>query len=129
MGLTQYSSSKSVISVSLSLTPMSLLRWIFPVLILSLIMTSGCTDDIVPGEGSLLFSEDTVIFDTVFTTIGSVTKQFKVYNPSSDEVTISSIALARGQQSKYRINVDGVPGIYSRMSPYRATIPCSFSWM
>jgi hypothetical protein len=90
---------------------MSLLRWIFPVLILSLIMTSGCTDDIVPGEGSLLFSEDTVIFDTVFTTIGSVTKQFKVYNPSSSEVTISSIALARGQQSKYRINVDGVPGI------------------
>jgi len=91
---------------------MSLLRYILPfVLALPLFLSSGCTDDIISGEGALIFSEDTVIFDTVFTTIGSVTRQFKVYNPSSSEVTISSIVLAGGQQSKYRINVDGVPGI------------------
>lgn len=90
---------------------MSMLRWLLPLfIIIPLMFTAGCTDDLVPGEAVLTFSEDTVIFDTVFTTIGSVTRQFKVYNPSSSDVTISSIVLAGGQQSKYRINVDGVPG-------------------
>jgi hypothetical protein len=90
---------------------MSILRWLLPLsLIVPLLLSSGCSDDLLPGEGVLTFSEDTVIFDTVFTTIGSVTRQFKVYNPSSSDVTISSIVLAGGQQSKYRINVDGVPG-------------------
>ncbi len=90
---------------------MSILRWLLPLsLIVPLLLSTGCSDDLIPGEGVLTFSEDTVIFDTVFTTIGSVTRQFKVYNPSSSDVTISSIILAGGQQSKYRINVDGVPG-------------------
>jgi hypothetical protein len=90
---------------------MSPLRWLLPLFILPFAILTGCQDDLVPGQGSLDFSEDTVIFDTVFTTIGSITRQFKVYNPSSDEVTISSIYLAGGQQSKYRLNVDGTPGI------------------
>lgn len=95
----------------LTLTPMHLLRWLVPLCFaLPLLLTSSCSDDLLPGEGVLTFSEDTVIFDTVFTTIGSVTRQFKVYNPGSTDVTISSIILAGGQQSKYRINVDGVPG-------------------
>jgi hypothetical protein len=90
---------------------MSMLRWLLPLsIIIPLLFSTGCTDDLVPGEAVLTFSEDTVIFDTVFTTIGSVTRQFKVYNPNSADVTISSITLAGGQQSKYRINVDGVPG-------------------
>lgn len=92
--------------------PMSFLRWLLPVsLALSLFASSGCGDDLMSGEGSLTFSRDTVIFDTVFTTIGSVTRQFKVYNPGNRDVTINSIVLAGGQQSKYRINVDGDPGL------------------
>ncbi|MCF8258409.1 MAG: right-handed parallel beta-helix repeat-containing protein [Flavobacteriales bacterium] len=90
---------------------MSILRWLLPLsVIISLLISTGCADDLMPGEAALTFSEDTVIFDTVFTTIGSVTRQFKVYNPNSADVTISSVMLAGGQQSKYRINVDGVPG-------------------
>ena len=58
--------------------------------------------------GSLNFSNDSVSFDTVFTTIGSTTKQLKVYNPSSKPVKISSITLGRGSASNYRINIDGV---------------------
>jgi hypothetical protein len=82
----------------------------WPILGLLYLLSNGCADDVLPGSGSLTFSRDTVIFDTVFTTIGSVTRQFKVYNPQRDEVTISSIVLMGGQQSKYRLNVNGDPG-------------------
>ena len=59
----------------------------------------------------LEFSEDTVIFDTVFTTLGSTTKRLLVYNPSDKKINISSIYLAEGSASKFRLNVDGTPGI------------------
>lgn len=90
---------------------MKFLYWTAPLILLIAIFNSGCKKDVLNSDGALTFSEDTVLFDTVFTTIGSATRQFKIYNPSSNEVNISSIMLAGGNQSKYRINVDGVPGI------------------
>lgn len=90
---------------------MKTLGWTLPLLILIALLNNGCKKDAINGEGALEFSADTVLFDTVFTTVGSATRQFKIYNPSSHEVTISSIMLAGGQQSKYRVNLDGVPGI------------------
>ena len=89
---------------------MRILRWTLPFIVLIGLFNTGCKKDVLNGDGALTFSLDTVIFDTVFTTIGSITKQFKIYNPSNNEVNISSIILAGGQQSKYRLNVDGVPG-------------------
>jgi hypothetical protein len=56
----------------------------------------------------LKFSTDTVMFDTVFTTIGSSTRYFKVYNRNKQDLKISSIQLAGGNSSYYRMNVDGV---------------------
>ena len=90
---------------------MKSLAWSLPFLLLLASLTNGCKKDVLNTNGVLTFSEDTVLFDTVFTTIGSATRQFKIYNSSNDEVNISSIMLAGGSQSKYRMNVDGVPGI------------------
>ncbi|MCF8463640.1 MAG: hypothetical protein K9G41_02270 [Flavobacteriales bacterium] len=90
---------------------MKILSWATPVLIIVALLSSSCKKDILNTDGALTFSVDTVLFDTVFTTIGSATRQFKIYNPSSDEINISSIMLAGGQQSKYRMNVDGIAGI------------------
>jgi len=59
----------------------------------------------------LKFSVDTVYFDTVFTQIGTVTKRFTVQNPYQDYIRISTIQLAGGENSVFRINVDGLPGI------------------
>jgi hypothetical protein len=53
------------------------------------------------------FSADTVMFDTVFTTIGSITKQLMVYNRNSDWLRIDEISLARGN-SGFRLNIDGI---------------------
>ncbi|MCX6233580.1 MAG: hypothetical protein NT175_02505 [Bacteroidetes bacterium] len=56
----------------------------------------------------LEFSNDTVIFDTVFTTIGSSTQVLQVYNRNENKVRISSIRLA-GNNSLYDLNIDGIP--------------------
>ncbi|MCG8318911.1 MAG: right-handed parallel beta-helix repeat-containing protein [Cytophagales bacterium] len=58
----------------------------------------------------LVFSTDTVIFDTIFTQIGSITKRLIVGNPNENAVSIGSIALAGGSNSPYTILVDGVAG-------------------
>lgn len=56
------------------------------------------------------FSADTVVFDTVFTTIGSTTKKLKIYNNSNRNLRIDEIELMGGSDSPFRINVDGLSG-------------------
>ncbi len=58
----------------------------------------------------LSFSKDTLLFDTVFTTVGSMTKMLKIYNRSNQTITIESVILAGGPKSPFKINVDGVKG-------------------
>ncbi|MDK2978657.1 MAG: hypothetical protein PWP52_1371 [Bacteroidales bacterium] len=58
----------------------------------------------------LEFSQDTIMFDTIFTTIGTSTKYLTVKNPYAKTVRISSIYLAGGNNSPYRINIDGFSG-------------------
>lgn len=64
------------------------------------------TDD--PGA-RLTLTEDTIFFDTVFTTVGSVTKRFVVRNENDGAVHVD-VALEGGSPSPYRINVDGASG-------------------
>lgn len=77
--------------------------------LLSWMIVVSCEKERYPvtGDAKLAFSTDTVMFDTIFTTFGSTTQAFKVINPSANEVEISSIALAGGDQSFYRLNIDG----------------------
>ena len=55
----------------------------------------------------LAFSADTILFDTVFTSLGSATHQLRIYNQNSDDLKISSIRLGRGDASPFRFNLDG----------------------
>ena len=72
---------------------------------------TSCFDDNFPYEdnGELQFSMDTLTFDTVFSTIGSATRSFKVYNASTEPIEISRVTLGGGNTSNFRLNVDGVP--------------------
>lgn len=82
---------------------------LFVVLIASL--TSCRSDfDFETSSGGLEFSKDTVYLDTVFTNIGSSTYTLKVYNKSNKNISIPSIRLNKGESSKYRLMVDGIPG-------------------
>jgi len=58
------------------------------------------------SNAKLSFSTDTVLFDTVFTTIGSITKSFKIYNHNSNAIK-TDVKLASGSSSYYRLNIDG----------------------
>jgi len=62
------------------------------------------------GNTRLILSADTVSFDTVFTTTGSVTQQVKLINPDNQSIPISSISLMGGTGSPFIINIDGTPG-------------------
>jgi hypothetical protein len=61
-------------------------------------------------DASIRFSMDTLYFDTVFTELTTITKSFTIHNPHKDYVKISRIRLAKGENSVFRINLDGVPG-------------------
>ena len=77
-------------------------------LLLSGVMFLSCQHDerITDSPSARLeFSTDTVKFDTIFTTIGSTTRFFMVYNPNKEAVrTTVSIA----DNGYYRLNIDGV---------------------
>lgn len=84
---------------------------LFPAVIF---IVSACLkeDPISSDPGLRLeFSKDTVMFDTVFTSLGSITKPLMVYNNSSKRISIASISLSRGASSFFRMNVDGIPGL------------------
>ena len=77
-----------------------------------LMVWSSCRKDFeyTPNPGNLEFSKDTVFLDTVFSNISSSTYTLKVYNPNRDAIEIPTIRLKQGQNSFYRLNVDGVAG-------------------
>ncbi len=55
----------------------------------------------------LSFSEDSIRLDTVFSRVPTATKTFWAYNRSGDGIRCQSIRLEKGNQTGYRVNVDG----------------------
>ncbi|HEX8461537.1 MAG TPA: hypothetical protein VF623_08910, partial [Segetibacter sp.] len=65
----------------------------------------------IESPGAVLsFSADTLHFDTVFTSTGSVTQSFKIFNQNDSKLRLSDIRLGGGSASAFKINVDGVSG-------------------
>jgi len=79
--------------------------------IILIMSQSACRKDVLDTNpaSKLSFSVDTVYFDTVFVTLGSVTQRFKIYNNSKDKIKISRIKLEGGSSSPFRLNIDGFP--------------------
>lgn len=71
---------------------------------------AGCKKSLNFSKENLLFSADTVLFDTVFTTIGSTTKRLKIYNPSKSTLKVDEVELMGGANSPFRLNFDGIKG-------------------
>ena len=83
---------------------------VLPLLIFSIFV--GCSDDhfTTNPNDRLTFSADTVRFDTVFSTVSSSTKRLMLYNKNSKAINIDLIQLKNGDDSGFRINVDGMRG-------------------
>lgn len=84
---------------------------VFIGLVFSSIYFSSCKKDkLLTTGGSLSFSTDTLKFDTVFTTLGSATRQIKLYNLENSPIKISNIKIQNGLASPFRLNADGIDG-------------------
>jgi len=89
-------------------------RNIILISLVALVLSISCQPErsfIEDSDAKLGFSLDTVFFDTVFTTIGTATKYFRIKNPHKHFLKIDKITLAGGNSSVFRINVDGEPGV------------------
>ena len=86
--------------------------------LLIILSLSSCRKDLETSSDpslQLSFSNDTVFFDTVFTTIGTTTKRLKIYNRAKNAVNISKIDLVEQTAfASYRLNVDGIAGNHLR---------------
>ncbi len=79
------------------------------IVVLMLFLSGSCQkeNESVSGGRALLFSADIIAFDTLFNAIGSPTKNLRVYNSTNNRLVISSIKLAGGESSGFRLNVNG----------------------
>lgn len=59
------------------------------------------------SDSVLRFSSPVITFDTVFTAIGSATKNLRVSNQTNGNIVISSIKLAGGNESGFKLNING----------------------
>ena len=70
-------------------------------------MLFACQQDRVSSDPSLQlsFSHDTVLFDTVFTAMGTSTHRVMVYNPHKNAINIEQVSMQNGEY--FHINLDG----------------------
>ncbi len=70
----------------------------------------GCERDFsnAPGAGDIVFSADTLSFDTVFAGFATPTRRIMVRNVGDRDVTLDRIALAGGAASPFVVNIGGV---------------------
>lgn len=62
---------------------------------------------ITDASAKLSFSTDTLKFDTVFTSVGSATRYFKVFNKNNQPIKISKITLNNKTGVNFNLNIDG----------------------
>ena len=65
---------------------------------------------ITSSDARVIITADTLKYDTVFVTSGSVTQSFKIINDNNQKLLLSSVKLMGGNSSAYKINADGIIG-------------------
>ena len=86
------------------------MKRIFYVLIVAL-LTVACEDEdkFSTGAGMRLdFEVDTLKLDTVFSNTPSSTYKFWVYNRQDNGLRLQTVRLKKGNQTGFRVNVDGI---------------------
>jgi hypothetical protein len=87
------------------------MRRIFFLIIFSIVLALACQkDSFITSADADIITTDSVYFDTVFTSTGSVTRSFTIVNNNDQKLRVSSLRLAGGSTSAYVINANGSPG-------------------
>jgi hypothetical protein len=81
------------------------------IVLLTLLFSSCKKETFITSKDALLsISTDTLHFDTVFTSVGSITQSFKIKNDNNQKLRLSGVKLMGGATSVYKINVNGSIG-------------------
>lgn len=88
---------------------MKLFKILIPLTLLAFVFSCEQQKLTTNPSVKLTFSTDTVMFDTIFSSVGSLTRSFRVFNNQNKPLEISSIKLAGLKSSQYRLNIDGFP--------------------
>ncbi|MGL1887269.1 MAG: hypothetical protein OCD76_12215 [Reichenbachiella sp.] len=81
---------------------------LFTGLVAGVIACDRIEEEISADPGlQLVYSTDTVKFDTILSERGSISKSFRLYNPNKNAISIDRIYLAMGDGSAYNITVGG----------------------
>ena len=89
---------------------MSKYRLLIP-LFVALAFFSCRKDSFITSKDAIVrFSADTLFFDTVFVSTGSITESVKVINSNDQKLRLSDIKLMGGSGSYFSINIDGSAG-------------------
>ncbi len=77
--------------------------------LLLLVLIFSCRKDsfITSPDARLSISVDTLKYDTVFTTVGSITQSFRIINENNQQLKLSSIKLMGGSSSYFKLNING----------------------
>lgn len=74
-----------------------------------LFLVSCKKDSFITSEfAQVNITADTLKYDTVFTSTGSVTKSFKIINDNNQKLRLAKVKLMGGVTSAYKMNVNGV---------------------
>ena len=76
------------------------------------VLLLSCRKDsfITSPDAQVTISADTLKYDTVFVTAGSTYRTFKIINENNQKLLLSSLQLAGGTSSVFKMNVDGIAG-------------------
>ncbi|MEO7769031.1 MAG: hypothetical protein ABIS01_16490, partial [Ferruginibacter sp.] len=79
--------------------------------VILVLLVASCKKDsfITSSNASIGTSSDSLKYDTVFTSIGSITQTFKITNPNNQKLLLSKVKLMGGTASAFKINVNGMP--------------------
>src|SRR5579871_6359600 len=75
-----------------------------------LVLALGCRKNSFTGSPNAVvqFSSDTLFFDTVFVSTGSITEAVRIINDNDQKLRLSTVRLMGGSQSNFHININGV---------------------
>jgi len=83
---------------------------LFIAAVVLLLTNNSCKKEsfITSPDARLNLSTDSLKFDTVFTSTGSVTQSFKIFNDNNQKLLLSKVKLMGEAVSSFKININGI---------------------
>ena len=83
---------------------------LLPVVVLVFAVSCRKNSFITSSNAVVQFSADTLFFDTVFVSTGSITEFVKIVNGNNQKLRLSTVRLMGGAQSSFHLKIDGMAG-------------------